>query len=353
MTPLKINIIFLYAEINSYNIAVFKSLIKLNNNINIYVINWDKKLKSQYSINVEYKEIHFISKSKLSKLGILKTLISKQPQIIYISGWMDKDYIYAIRKYSKLNRVCKVVMGTDGQWHGSIRQHLGSLYFKVFLKNIYNYAWVPGRLQYEYVRRLGFPHLNIINNLLSADTELFHSTSNLNRRLLYVGRLSKEKGVDRLVNYYSTLPSEVKLKWPLIIIGDGPLRAKIEAIKEDNIILLGYLQDKTLLDEVQKGGIYISSSIHEQWGVSIHEMALLGYPLLLSNVCGAASEFIIENYNGYLYDINIQESFTSALLKIITLEYTDLQLFSLRSQILGNKINSELAAASLLSILYK
>lgn len=90
----------------------------------------------------------------------------------------------------------------------------------------------------------------------------------------------------------------------------------------------------------------------DQWGVVIHEFALMGFSLLLGSGCGAATEFLIPGYNGFLFEKGDRNSLHQALKNFTELLTGELQKYSERRVRLGQKINTEVAAASLLSVIY-
>ena len=92
-------------------------------------------------------------------------------------------------------------------------------------------------------------------------------------------------------------------------------------------------------------------SHHEQWGLAIQEMALLGYPLVLSSACGAGTEFLISGYNGYMFRTRDVDSLTRALSRFSLLNESELAEFGRNSRRLGGRISTEQAAYSLLSAL--
>ncbi|NMC93501.1 MAG: glycosyltransferase family 4 protein [Syntrophorhabdus sp.] len=85
--------------------------------------------------------------------------------------------------------------------------------------------------------------------------------------------------------------------------------------------------------------------------MAIHEMALLGYPLIISSACGAATEFLITGYNGFLFRKGDAGSLRDAMMRIASLSMEELETFTLRSHMLGQRITSEHTAYSLLSVL--
>lgn len=74
---------------------------------------------------------------------------------------------------------------------------------------------------------------------------------------LFVGRLSEEKGIIQLLEVFKTIP-----KQKLIVIGDGPLKNKVEEYgRYKNIIVKGYLPGEEIYSYIQKSKAVIISSL--------------------------------------------------------------------------------------------
>ena len=262
---------------------------------------------------------------------------------------MDSGYLKALRRYRSVNKANTTVCGIDDQWHGSARQWLGKYFYWIMYKSLFDRMWVAGAPQYHFARQLGYCDREIIFNLLSADSKLFKAKTSINRRFVYVGRLEREKGPDLLVTTYAMLSNEERQGWPLHIIGDGSLRQEIEINLPKGAIFHAYLQPEALSLELAKGGIGCQPSRFEQWGVSIHELAMLGYPLIVSSACGAASEFVIDGFNGFYFEKENPTELLHAMKKFIALSDEELSRFSSASKSLGERISPEICAYSLLS----
>src|SRR5206468_8396939 len=88
--------------------------------------------------------------------------------------------------------------------------------------------------------------------------------------LIYVGRLDGEKKPDVLVEAFRQLPEELGAK--LVLIGEGPLRDQIAALGDLNIIMPGYMRNRTELARwLASADIYVSAMADETFGVSIIE----------------------------------------------------------------------------------
>ncbi|RZJ83042.1 MAG: glycosyltransferase, partial [Chryseobacterium sp.] len=113
-------------------------------------------------------------------------------------------------------------------------------------------------------------------------------------QFLYVGRLSQEKGIDVLLDAFATLP------YQLIIIGDGPLKSKVEnyCTLHRNITNLGFQPKPIIIKELIKTSALIFPSIWlETFGLTIIEAFATGTPVIASNQ-GSASLLIKDGFNG-------------------------------------------------------
>ena len=74
---------------------------------------------------------------------------------------------------------------------------------------------------------------------LSADVELFHNVDlkmrekEYPRRLVFIGRFSKEKGLAYLLEAWNTIPD--RKNWKLVLIGNGPDYPKLKGYPDVEI----------------------------------------------------------------------------------------------------------------------
>ena len=124
------------------------------------------------------------------------------------------------------------------------------------------------------------------------------------KRLISVGRLSKEKAPEDLVKIFNLL-SKKHPDWHLDIIGDGEEREKIELyIKnhklEEKITLHGF-QNKDYIDKyLHKSSLYIMTSLTESFGIVLLEAMSHGIPCVAFSSAEGAREIITSGKNGYL-----------------------------------------------------
>jgi len=97
--------------------------------------------------------------------------------------------------------------------------------------------------------------------------------------LVYVGRLDGEKKPDLVVDAFRRLPHSLGAK--LALIGEGPLKAEIAALRDDRIILPGYMKIRSELARwLASSDIYVSGMADETFGVSIVEAQASGLPVV-------------------------------------------------------------------------
>ncbi len=126
------------------------------------------------------------------------------------------------------------------------------------------------------------------------------------KRMVSIGRLSKEKGFVDLIDVYKEYKERNKdNSWHLDIIGDGAERNKIVdkvyrlGLTKD-ITVHGYLRRKDLLDILTKSSLYVMASHTESFGIVLIEAMSTGMPCIAVDSAEGANDLIINDYNGYL-----------------------------------------------------
>jgi glycosyltransferase involved in cell wall biosynthesis len=199
----------------------------------------------------------------------------------------------------------------------------------------------------------GFSNDKMLYNLLTSS----YSTTNPSlarkdrlKKVVFVGRLVKEKNLKMLLNCFDRLSSD---KLELHIIGDGLLREELEHRKLKRVVFQGFRSTNYLQKTLNTYDAFILPSIHEQWSVSIHEAALSGLLLLSSKYVGANSEFLIEGFNGFNFDPRSEQELTQVLINLA--DMPDERLMTMKSNSLALSIRRSLitTTASFLSMKYK
>ena len=133
-------------------------------------------------------------------------------------------------------------------------------------------------------------------------------------RFAYVGRLSVEKGIDRLVEWWI----KNKIGCPLDIFGDGPLMKKITKItsetKTSGIVLHGQVSRETVYANLDDTTAVIMPSVGwETFGLTAIESWARGIPVVASDR-GAFTELVNQSGAGLLFDWD-KNNLSEALIK--------------------------------------
>jgi glycosyltransferase involved in cell wall biosynthesis len=345
------DLLFLCAEVMDYTMATIKALVR-GYDVRIHVVCWSKKKLTPYQME-KVAGVTFSDRSVYGAKSLLELIRELRPVAAYVAGWADSGYLSALREYRREGGIV-VVCGLDNKRRPGIRQFLGKVKFALSYRFLFDYLWVPGPRQYNFAAYLGYPSHRIKQALLTADTEKFNYGWLPTKRFVFVGRMETIKGLDSLVESFLSIDQVGKNSlWHLDLYGSGTLMDGIRQAEHGNITVHGFVQPMELREELNKGGVFVLPSRGEPYGVVIHEAAATGYPMLLSNVCGAADNFLVDGYNGFLFDPNSSEQLTSYLRRFIAMDSSELTTFSKRSHKLSMRINSFISAAEFMSTVSK
>jgi glycosyltransferase involved in cell wall biosynthesis len=119
---------------------------------------------------------------------------------------------------------------------------------------------------------------------------------------LFVGRLSPEKGVGMLVSAWEHLRKRI----PLLIVGDGPLRAELEARVArrhlSDVSFRGHLsRDQVLAAMKEARFLIVPSECYETFSAAICEAFSCGAPVICSRL-GAMEELVKHGGTGLHFD---------------------------------------------------
>lgn len=143
-----------------------------------------------------------------------------------------------------------------------------------------------------------------------VDTESFHpglasasmrdrlSKGNPNAPLLlYVGRVSAEKEIDKIKPVLESIPEA-----RLAIVGNGPARSELEAFfANTNTNFVGYLHGKELGEAYASADAFIFPSSTETLGLVLLEAMAAGCPVVAARR-GGIPDIVTDGVNGYMFE---------------------------------------------------
>lgn len=120
--------------------------------------------------------------------------------------------------------------------------------------------------------------------------------------LLYVGRLSPEKGLSVLLKAMSKC-CLVGIDPLLVLVGSGPLEDTLRREAADlgvRVDFAGFHQKRILVNYYAAADVFVLPSVSEAWGLVVNEAMEFGLPVIISDRVGCANELIRDGENGYI-----------------------------------------------------
>lgn len=155
-------------------------------------------------------------------------------------------------------------------------------------------------------------------------------------RLLFVGRLVYQKGLDLLFPVLQRL-QRAGVDFHLTLIGDGPLRRELERLARhlelsQRLTFLGSQPQDVVAQEMAKAHLFILPSRYEGLSNAALEALSCGLPCLLSR-CGGLDSFLTDK-TGWVFDPAKPEEMEAALMSALQMKPEQWRVMSKASQAL-------------------
>jgi len=118
----------------------------------VFIVHYNVNSDAPFQLNVSE---HITSKARntFTASSLLKWIQDINPDLLICSGWTDREYITAVRRWNNPQR-CVLTM--DTVWNGHPRQWLACVISRFTICRWFSKLWVPGELQKKYAQKLGF-----------------------------------------------------------------------------------------------------------------------------------------------------------------------------------------------------
>jgi len=217
------------------------------------------------------------------------------------------------------NFSCKKILSIHGVYSKNIDQLYGKTISNVSKKyekmalNLVDAITVNSKEGYDYYTKMGFNVVQIPN---AIDLNLIpkKSTKQFKNQLIFAGRLSKEKGIEILLESASQLPNN----YHLLIAGSGPLEEKVRRLSDEktNLHYLGYQSKQNMLSLIRGSDLLIQPSLEEGISSTLLEAMACGTCVLGSDIEGI-SEVIENNKTGLLVEPNNSDELLNKILYLL------------------------------------
>ena len=204
-------------------------------------------------------------------------------------------------------------------WHESHLESgiMGAITRRVRTMDVFNrvHRWVAiSEAQKKIHVEMGVPEekIRVLNHFYEPNES--PPTYPVGGDVLFVGRLSAEKGVDRLLLAWERIQGCGR---KLMIVGDGPERAKLEEFVRSkglrNVKFMGFIERDAMSEIWARAACSIIPSIWEEpFGMVVLEAWANGRPVVAHSV-GALPELITHRGDGLLVSMDSPSEMASAI----------------------------------------
>ena len=244
----------------------------------------------------------FFSKDKIIILGIApydwRMLVLKEVlrnhSVFYFTSWPYWDFSFYPKKTFAKNRLVKVA------WKNFLEKDVRGFFTvtKTACMNLKN--------NYEIDRPCSVVYHSYNPDIYFPGKRFFQDDSTGKKiNCLFVGRLCKEKGVDRILKVVELLP---KNGFRFKFVGEGPLRNNILNVsrKYNSVIYCGFVNNEKKLADIYRDSdiLLLPSRRTKNWeelfGMVIIEAMACGNIVISTNHVGP-KELIRNGYNGFYF----------------------------------------------------
>jgi glycosyltransferase involved in cell wall biosynthesis len=188
----------------------------------------------------------------------------------------------------------------------------------------------PSRAVVDRLRALGVPADKVRAVPRGIDLELFtparrnaHAFEAFGLsgepKVLYVGRVSREKGLDALVEGFRELAGEIPAA-RLVVVGDGPYGGELARRSREalsgSVVFTGEMTGQRLAEIYASSDVFVYPSETETFGNAVVEAQAAGIPVVVANR-GAAQEQMLDGVTGLAVDARSPREIRAAIGRLL------------------------------------
>jgi len=305
-------VIFIISELNSGGTQkTVKHLIDkfYNDNFIVKIITFEKK--KNYNLKkkkIEYFNLNASFESKNKLLGIINNIyriilirrILKKNNNSYLISFLTSTNILSIFANFFLNN--KLILS---ERNDPLRQPINFFWrtLRFFFYRFADEIICNSKQAIVYFNKfISLKKLKYIPNYINLNKSYKSSQSKI---ILSIGRMHMQKGFDTLIKGFKKSKA-VKLKWKLILIGNGPEKRKLQNLSKllnlgNNIKFINYTNPYKWY---KKAGIFALFSRYEGMPNVVLEAASFKLPIIISKDTGGALDIVKNNKSGVVVKNN-------------------------------------------------
>lgn len=261
--------------------------------------------------------------------GLLSTVLKCKADVVIIEGFFQWSIAGLIRK---LIRRTPLVLSYERTSHTERNCPSWRRFYRKCCLAFIDSALANGDLTKEYLTSLGFNPKRIVTGGMAADAEQLQVLTAQSRRhpathglfdrierpaFLYVGQLTKRKGVHELLAGWSIFKSKCSGTGSLVIVGDGAEQTQAHRMVQEQRIPCVRFGGAWNYDKIHlayaAADVFVIATLEDNWSLVVPEAMACGLPVLCSIYNGCHLELIEDERNGKTFDPLDEASLANAL----------------------------------------
>ncbi|WP_164102735.1 glycosyltransferase family 4 protein [Candidatus Laterigemmans baculatus] len=253
------------------------------------------------------------------------TLNAISPDVVVVNGYSFPEALAAICWANDRRR--GIVLASDSR----SEDHQRSVW-KEFLKRrvvgACTCAHVAGSQSASYLIQLGMAADRLYYCTDCVDNEFYDYSrepglqpprdEQVSPYFIAVSRFIPKKGLVHLIEEYRAYADACDgVPWRLMIVGDGPLREKLEvtasSLERGNVEFPGFLNPDQLRARYINASCFVHPSEQDTWGLVVNEAMAASLPVIVSDGAGCAVDLVKQGLNGWIVGANTGGEIASAM----------------------------------------
>ena len=172
---------------------------------------------------------------------------------------------------------------------------------------------------------------------ISCGVDAHHYTPDFTPRtenlILFVGRITNEKQLDKLLRAFAILDPSLNAK--LELVGGGEQENSLKSLASqlgirDRVTFTGYAEEDYLRNALTRATVFAMPSIAELQSIATMEAMASGLPVVAANAM-ALPHLVHDGENGFLFEPGNIDEFAAKLTQVLTMPEDELQKFKRES----------------------
>jgi len=283
-------------------------------------LNSKKKIIKSLLFNrrVIFKDLNYsIDYNIFFPIGLISETLKNKYSYIEVCSSAE---IIAVIPAKLLNKT-KIILKVEDTLHSTRNHNFIRKLSKRFLYSLADKYMAYSIDSIEFLLDFGIKEELITRTRWSIDIPKLKVRNLVIKNFIYVGSLYPGKGLDILIDSWTSYKIKKNSDCILNIVGDGPMLSELQSMSKNTngIIFHGNIDNLKVLKMYEKSFCFILPTKQDLFSLTVLESLSRGCPVLTTNYNGARE--LIKESNGLIFDLTV-ESLTNNLLIVNEKSYS-------------------------------